>query len=132
MSRYPLTLYDFRDIDLMIKLAQEGASGVTAAEMSEALGFNSEGVRSVGTRFSWMRRYGMLSLDEEKHLWTVSDGGEKVIKEHEREAGMKMVERIPDQRLPDVMAFLTRRYRTGDPMLAHLLRREFFFGTRKR
>jgi hypothetical protein len=131
MSKSSLTLYDFRDIDLLMKLAHEGASGATASEMSEALGFNSTGAQSVGVRFAWMRKFGMLSFDPEKHIWSVSAGAERVIAAHEKAAGIKKVESIPDEQLVDVMSHVTSRWRLGDPMIADMLRREFLFGTKK-
>jgi hypothetical protein len=131
MSKHSLTLYDFRDIDLMMKLAEEGASGATAPEVAEALGFNSDGTQSVGVRFAWMRKYGMLAFDPVKHIWTVSEGGERVIRAHERAAGIKKIEKVPDEQLVDVVSHVTSRWRLGDPMIADMLRREFMFGTHK-
>jgi hypothetical protein len=44
----------------------------------------------------------------------------------------KVIERIPDESLVEVMAHVTSRFRLGDPVNAQLLRREFMFETQKR
>jgi hypothetical protein len=127
-----LTLYDFRDLDLMMKLEETGgASGATTAEFAEALGMGDE-VLAVRGRSSWMRRYGMIDYNEETRLWTLSDGGERVVSAKLRAAAAKTVDTVPDESMIDVMAHVTSRYRQGDEMMATMLRREFAFGTNPR
>lgn len=125
------SLYDFRDLDLMIKLADSAGgphSEVTAQELAESLGF--EDAREISTRLSWMRRYGMLGYSEERHAWSLSRGGERVIESRLRAAKARAIDSVPDESLVEVMAHVTARYRLGDPMIAQLLRREFLFGTK--
>jgi len=126
-------MYDVRDIDLMMRLAREGASGISAQLMAEALGIDdANGIRSVGIRFAWMRKYGMVAYDEKEHTWSLSAGGDRVVESKLRAAATKTIAAVPDESLVEVMAHVTSRYRLGDPMMAQMLRREFLFGTQRR
>jgi hypothetical protein len=124
------TLYDFRDLDLMLKLDAEGGEAETW-ELTEALGFGENGRMPVARRLSWMKHYGMLEFDEKRHLWRLSKGGERVVHARMRAAASRQIEALPDEAMIDVMASVTTRYRHGEPMIADLLRREFLFGTQR-
>jgi hypothetical protein len=126
------TLYDFRDLDLMLKLEAEGGEAQTW-ELAEALGFGDDGRIAVARRLSWMRRYGMLAFDEERRLWTLTKGGERVTEAKLRAAQARTLKELPEEAMVEVMASVTSHYRhAADPMIAHLLRREFLFGTKAR
>jgi hypothetical protein len=128
----PFSLYDFRDLDLMLKIADEGDNEgwVETRELARALGVAEEDSSSgVAIRLSWMRRYGMLEFDEEHRCWRLSVGGERVVNAKLRAAKAKAIDAIPDEQLVDVMAHVTTRYRLGDPVMATMLRREFAYGT---
>lgn len=127
-----LSLYDYRDLDLLLKIADEGdeEGWVETRALAAALGADEdEKINGVGGRLSWMRRYGMLDFDPAKKIWRLSNGGERVIKSRLKAAKAKSIETIPDEALVDVMAHVTSRYRLGDPIMATMLRREFQFGT---
>jgi len=121
-----LTVYDFRDMDLMLHLRESPA---TAKQLAETLGLDDDGVRNVAIRVAWMRRFGMLDLDEKSRLWSLSDGGSRVVAAKHKAATMRKVESIPDEEMVEVMAHVTSRYMHGDAMTAALLRREFQYGT---
>ena len=121
-----LSVYDFRDMDLMLHL--RGAPA-TAKQLSEALGLDDDGVRNVAVRVAWMRRFGMLDLDEKSRLWSLSDGGSRVIAAQHKAVAKNRIEKIPDEEMIEVMAHVTSRFRLGDPMTAAMLRREFQYGT---
>jgi hypothetical protein len=126
------SLYDFKDTDLMAKLAASGA-GMTSADLAASLGWEDhDGAQAIGVRFSWMRRYGMLVLSEKDHLWSLSEGGERVMAAQRAAAMTTMIEAVPDESMIEVMAHVTSRYRLGDPLIGHLLRREFMYGTSPR
>lgn len=132
-TTHHVTVYDFRDTELMAKLNEQGASGATAVDIAESLGMSGgDGTRAVGMRMAWMRKYGMVEYDEKHHLWVLSKGGERVMESQMRAAMTKVIEAVPDESMVDVMAHVTSRYRLGDPMVAHLLRREFLYGTSPR
>ena len=125
-----LTLYDFRDIDLMLA-AQEtaGEDGQLSTEdLADKLGM-SDDMRAVGSRMAWMRRYGVFSFDEQRKLWRLTRGGERVIEAKQQAAIEDDLKEVPDAAMVNVMAHVTARYRRGDPLMATLLRREFLFGT---
>jgi hypothetical protein len=125
------SLYDFRDLDLMIKLA-DAANGdhheVSAQELAEELGFDE--ARTISTRLAWMKRYGMLTYSDERHAWSLTRGGERVVEAKLRAAQERTITAVPDESLVTVMSHVTSRYRLGDPMIAQMLRREFLFGTK--
>jgi hypothetical protein len=127
------SLYDFRDLDLMLQLQQIGDNDGWAStkELGEALGAGDD-VRGVGIRASWMKRLGMFDFDDETRMWRVSEGGERVTKAKLRAAASNSIEKTPDDALVDVMAHVTSRYRHGDPLMATMLRREFLYGTSPR
>ena len=124
------TLYDFRDLDLMIQIA-DWEEGIDSRDLADTLGFG-ENARPVGIRLAWMRRYGMVDLDPRNRLWSLTGGGERVLEARLRAAQTRTLEAIPDEALIDVMAHVTSRYQLGDPMMAAMLRREFLFGTKRR
>jgi DNA-binding IclR family transcriptional regulator len=128
-----LSIYDFRDTDLMVKIAEEqGAEGVDAHALADALGMGKSGVQSVGIRLAWMKRFGMVAYDDKQHLWRLTDGAGRVIESHARAAAIRQIEEVPDESIVEVMSHVTARYRLGDPMVASLLRREFQYGTSPR
>ena len=125
-----VSLMEFRDLDLM--LAVEAAGGaMTSAQLSESLGLD-DGAQGTAVRSSWMRRFGMFDYDPKSGIWTLSASGQRVVKAKRQAAVLDAVERVPDESMIDVMSHVTARYRLGDPAMAHLLRREFLFGTSPR
>lgn len=126
------SLYDFRDLDLMLAIRDNGANGIEAMELADRIGLGEEGSRAAAVRLSWMRRYGMVSYDEKVKLWKVSASGERVTNAKLRAAAAHTIDAIPEESLVDVMAHVTTRYRFGDPVMAQLLRREFLYGTQRR
>lgn len=130
------TLYDFRDLDLMVKIADVGdeLGRISAPDLANEAGLNTDngGSRAMGIRLAWMKRYGFVVYDDKEHLWALSSGGRRVIEAHMKASQQKTIERIPDESLVEVMAHVTSRFRLGDPLNAQLLRREFMFGTQRR
>src|SRR3954467_8118127 len=106
------TAHDFRDLDLMLKLDAEGGEAQTW-ELAEAFGFPEDGRQAIGIRMAWMRRYGMLDFDEERRLWRLSKGGERVVQARVKAAASKQIEALPDEAMVEVMASVTSRYRHG-------------------
>ncbi len=130
MSR--MSLYDFRDMDVMLKLQGAGATGATSRELADEMGLGDDGAAPVGTRMAWMRRFGMVAFDPKRKLWSLSRGGERVLSAKRRAALKSLVDEMPEGELIEAMAYITNRYRSGDPMTAAMLRREFMFGTSPR
>lgn len=125
------TIYDFRDIDLMLRLAEE--PDIPATELAQAVGLDDEGgTQALGRRLGWMKRYGFVAYDEKQHRWSLSKAGERITESQLRAAQVKALDSIDDEAMVNVMAHVTSRYRHGDAVVAQLLRREFVFGTQKR
>jgi hypothetical protein len=124
------TLYDFRDSDIMFRLAE--SEQVDSYDLAEALGFEAEdGARPVGIRLAWMRRYGMVVFDENARTWSLSRSGQRVVEAKLRAPTLAVVDRMPDEAMVEVMAHVTSRFQRGESMLGHMLRREFLYGTEK-
>jgi hypothetical protein len=127
------SLYNFRDLDLMLKIAAEGdyEGWIETAVLAETLGFGDNRF-PVSQRLSWMRRYGMLDFDHQHHRWRLTDGGHRVTEARLRAAQKHTLEELPDEAMIEVMANVTSRYHLGSPMVAQMLRREFLYGTKAR
>lgn len=127
-KRHPATVRDFRDMDLMLKIAAEGGEA-EIWELTESMGFGEQDRQGLAVRLTWMKRYGMVEYDPERKLWKLSKSGERVTQARVEARTRDRLEQLDDENMVDVMAHVTSRYRHGDPMLADLLRREFIFGT---
>jgi hypothetical protein len=128
------TLYDFRDVEIMMKLEDEAdAEGwIETEHLARALGFSDDDFRNVGIRLGWMKRYGMLARDEKTGVWRLTDGGRRVIEAKLRAATTRELQTINDEALIEAMTNVLHRYRHADAMTATILRREFAYGTQPR
>jgi hypothetical protein len=122
MSEKSASLYDFRDLDIMLHLAENQNGGIPTPELAEALGFQEGDNRPAAIRLAWMRRYGMVAFDSKERSWSLTL----------KAPTLKLVEAMPDEAAVELMAHVTSRYQRGEPMLAAMLRREFLFGTQRR
>jgi hypothetical protein len=133
MAKPHLTVFDYKDTDLMALVESAGESGITAADLAAEMSYNgNDAHRAIGMRFAWMKKYGMLNYDEKGHLWTLTDGGARVMESHRVAAFTKVLKAIPEEAVIEHMAHITSVYRLGDPMIAAMLRREFQYGTNPR
>jgi hypothetical protein len=123
-------VYDIRDLDLMLRVAD--LTSVTAKDLVKEFGANEDGGQHIASRLAWMRRFGMLSLNEKSREWSLSEGGQRVTKAQMKAVAKSRIESIPDEEMIEVMAHVTSRVRLGDPMTAAMLRREFQYGSRVR
>jgi hypothetical protein len=121
------SMYEFRDHDLLAKLQELGH--ISSGDLAGELGI-SGAAQAAATRLAWMRRYGMVRYKNK--LWSLSQGGERVLAAKRRAALKNLIDEMPEGELIEAMAYITSRYRLGDPMVAHMLRREFLFGTSPR
>lgn len=128
------SLYDFRDLDLMHKLAEEAdeEGWVELEHLARSMGLGDSHNRNMGVRMSWMRRYGMVSYDDKRKLWRLSSGGDRVVAARLRAAAQRELESLPEEAMVETMASVVSRYRFVDAMTATMLRREFLFGTAPR
>jgi len=124
------SLYEFRDLDLLFRLAEAGGEeGWAETEaLAELIGLDDN--RPVGTRLAWMRRYGMTERSRDG-LWRPTAAAERVRQARIRAAAQRTLEALPEESMIETMAAVTARYRLADPMIAAMLRREFLFGTKR-
>ena len=128
-----LSVYDFRDTELLSKVGEAGADGISSTDLAAEIGYDDlDGHRSVGMRFAHMRKWGMLAFDEKRRLWRLTEGAERVLASQQLSATQTVIERVPDEEMIAIMSHVTTRYRLGDPMVATMLRREFQYGTSPR
>jgi hypothetical protein len=118
---------EFRDLDLLLKLKETGP--VASKDLAGELGRDEFG-SIIGRRLGWMRHYGMLERSD-GGLWTLTEGGKRVAWARTRAALISELEALPEAELIEVMAAITARWRSGDPMISTMLRREFIFGTQR-
>ena len=129
------SMYDFRDLDLMLTLEEraddEGWS--PTHDLASSFGFGDE-LQALGIRLGWMKHYGMVERKPSKgeSFWRLTDGGLRVIEARLRAAQSRTIEALPNESMVEVMANIAGRYHHADPMTAALLRREFMYGTRRR
>jgi hypothetical protein len=127
------TLYDFRDLDLMLHLHDADEGKLTTHDVADLLGFEAEdGGRAVGIRLAWMRRYGMVAFDDRERTWSLSPSGGRVTEANLRAPELRVIEQMPDEKMIETMALVTSRFQRGEPMIAQMLRREFLYGTKRR
>ena len=121
------TLYDFRDLDLLLKMGRDREW--STEDLAEALG-QPENLQGVGSRLSWMRRYGMMQRSD-RGLWYPTHSAQRVTEARLKAVQAKTMEDLPDELMVEVMSRVTQRYMHGSVMLASMLRREFLFGTKR-
>lgn len=127
-----LSLYDFRDLDLMTSARDvlDERGRFTANDLAEAIGFEDE-LRNVAIRLSWMRRKGVFLYDTERKEWDFTRRAEQVLEAVAADLnGGEELDEPAGAGLVLEMARVRRQARTADPMTAELVRREFLFGTR--
>src|SRR5215510_16585756 len=101
---------DFRDMDLMMKIADHG--GPSSLELAELAGLSN--AQAMAVRLSWMRRFGFVDFDDKEHNWTLSPSGIRIVKSRMKAAQTRTIEAIPDEAMVDVMAHVTARYMHTD------------------
>lgn len=131
------SIRDFRDLDLLLKLEAEAndEGWIETAYLAQAMGFNGDRpLPSTGlpVRLSWMREYGMLDYDKERRMWRLTGGARRVIEARAQAASMRELEALPSESMVEVMANVIHRYQFADQMTAHMIRREFAYGTARR
>lgn len=131
-TRKHASLYDFRDLDLMLTIEERADDEGWAAtsDLASSTGFG-DNLLPLSRRLAWMRKYGMLDFDERKRVWRLTDGGLRVVKA-KLKAASHPTDKVPDEALVEVMADITARYWQADGMTAIMLRREFAYGTKPR
>ena len=132
--RQHLTLLDYSDRELLNLMLDEGdAQGwVESPELARVLGMAKDHAGSVGQRLGWMRRYGATERKEGTREWRPTPMGRALALGDLTPEQQEMFEHLDPEQLLMLTRQLTRRYsRVGDTA-AHLIRREWRYGTHGR
>ena len=123
-----LRLADFLDEEVLA-IVQDLANYegyVSSQEFAEAVGLET---RNVGTRFSWLRKYGVLERNERvgdpfyRH-WRLTRIGQGVIEARFGKAQQNALANLDESQLPLAMQVIAARYEgSGNEVVMHLLRR---------
>jgi hypothetical protein len=125
-----LRLADFLDEELLALVNDlAGQDGwVSTHEFAAAVGLPAN---SVGSRFSWMRKYGVLERnlrlgDPYFRCWRLTEMGESVMKARFGRNQSNAFEALDETQLPLAMQAIAARYElTGNTVVMALLRRRF-------
>ena len=137
-----LTIEHFSDRELINLVIDHAADDgwVNTVDLAEILGLavnGSKGAVSIGLRFSYLKRIGMMEREERLaegetlKRWRLTQLGEQYGRGHLRAAAQKQLDKLDDQALLEVTTFLTDRYRQIGGGGATLMRREWRYGTSK-
>ena len=132
MARTSLTLYEYSDRELLHLMLDEsdGDGWISSRDLAKVVGINAKHpAQHVGTRLGWMRKYGAVERQAANPLWRPTAMGRALalgeLKPRERD----MIEGLDPDQLLTLTNTLTKRYsRVGDTA-AHLMRREWLYGT---
>ena len=125
-----LRLADFLDEEVLA-IVQDLANYegyVSSQEFALAVGLEA---RNVGSRFSWLRKYGVLERnmrpgDPFYRHWRLTEMGEAVVKARFGKAQQTALDNLEETQLPLAMQSIAARYEgSGNRVVMNLIRRRF-------
>jgi hypothetical protein len=136
MARHSLTLYDYSDRELLHMMMDEadGDGWVSSTDLALVLGIDSKHARMcVSQRLSWLRRYGAVDRHpEESGIWRLTRTGMAQALGDLSPEQKEVVEGLSAEQMLTLTRSLTNRYRRVGNTAAHLMRREWQYGTHGR
>ena len=133
-SRASLTLLDYSDRELLNLMLDEsdGEGWVDSRDLARTIGMTKDHAGSVGVRLGWMKRYGATERKDGTREWRVTPAGRALALGDLSMAEETALTELSPEKLLMVTRLLTQRYtRVGDTA-AHLIRREWRYGTHGR
>jgi hypothetical protein len=132
-----LRLADFLDEEVLALVADlAGNEGwVSSREFADAVQLSAQ---NVGSRFSWLRKYGVLERnlrvgDPHFREWRLTEMGEAVMKAHFGRGQQSAFAALSEEQLPLAMRELASRFEHSDNLVAmNLMRRRFQAGVIRR
>ena len=131
-----LKLVDFLDEEFLALVVDnadyEGwASSQTIAESIQI------STKNVGSRLSWMRRYGAVERDTRpgsrtQGFWRLTQRGEALVHARFSKGQQTAISSVRDEQLLTLMAELSDRYEAVDGVTANLVRRRFSAAAQRR
>lgn len=90
------------------------------------------GCRCVGSRLSWMKRFGLIEKGEKPGEWSVSAIGLKLARQRMQSDTAVTIKRTPDERTLDLANLVGERMVAAGPVAGTAMRRELQFQIQKR
>lgn len=130
-KRQHLTLFDYNDRELLHLMMDEAdADGwVDSRELARVIGMDKDHARSVGVRLGWMRRYRAVERKDGTRKWRPTPQGRALAL---GDMDRTMIEGLAPEQLLMLTRLLTIRYKHAGDTAAHLIRREWRYGTHGR
>lgn len=133
----PLTLFDYSDRELLIKVyevTQEHGGSAPSAEIAEALGLTEkERTSSVGSRMAAMRRFGLADRAPERTPaeWMLTSLGEAMAFGTARKAQLQAIENSKPEEVLLMIREMGKRQHSTPDAARHMIRREWVRSSRR-
>lgn len=147
-----LTLLDLSDRELLLILRDvaDGGGWATAVDIAERLGLQGEHPhRSVAVRLSWLKRYGAVEREHERHpetgvllyrgekpvytqRWKMTDVGLQMAAGKLTKTQQAALDRLGDPQMLMTMRWLSQRVVGSSPTVGKLMDREYRYGIGRR
>lgn len=135
MTRHHLTLYDYSDRELLLRMIDLGDAGgwVSVYDLADALEIDHKRPgQCVGVRMGWMRRYGATERKESVPEWRPTRMGRALATGDLDRVQREVLDGLEPEQMLTLTRTLTTRYRRVGATAAHLMRREWTAGTHGR
>jgi hypothetical protein len=136
MARSHLTLYDYSDRELLNLMLDEGEPSdgwISVHDLALAIGIDAKRPgQHVGVRLGWMRRYGAVERMDGAPAWRPTPMGRALARGDLTEQQRDAIEGLTSEQMLTLTRSLTTRYRRVGDTAAHLMRREWQYGTHGR
>lgn len=135
MARHRLTLYDYSDIELLHMMLDEAdpEGWVGVHDLAEALAIDAKHpAQHVGVRLGWMRRYGAVERHPDEPSWRPTAMGRALVLSGIDGDQRAALEGLTSEQMLALTRMLAGRYRRVGETAAHLMRREWRYGTHDR
>jgi hypothetical protein len=135
MTRHSLRLFDYSDRELLLMMLDEGDDfgWVGVHDLAEALVIDHKHPgQCVGQRLSWMKRYGAVERKDGVSDWRPTAMGRALARGDLEAEQLEAVESLTSEQMLTLTRLLTNRYRRVGDTAAHLMRREWQYGTHGR
>lgn len=129
-----LKLSDFLDEEFLALIVDQAnyEGWVSSRVLAESIDPEGQTIttRNVGSRLSWLKRYGVVERDPRpgsptRNQWRLTDVGEEMIKARFSKQQATVIEKLRDEQLWALSQQLSSRYEYVGPTAANLIRRRF-------
>jgi hypothetical protein len=135
VARHRLTLLDYSDRELLnLMMDEAGEDGwASVHDLAVAIGIDAKHPgQHVGIRLGWMRRYGAVERQNGAPMWRPTPMGRALARGDLSEDQREVIEGLTSEQMLTLTRTLTTRYRRVGDTAAHLMRREWQYGTHGR